>query len=119
MTTLRSRAATFHCATEWPCHVGLGWSGRAAEAKQPRLRAGVGLDLQRRVVLPGDPQPPGQAHDAARAVGAALLARGFVLRRIPALPTFRPSGFSGTASNTPLLGVTIRYFQSSMIGDTQ
>ena len=34
-------------------------------------------------------------------------------------PTFRPSGVSGTASKTPFAGVTIRYFQSSMIGDTQ
>src|SRR5688572_1120710 len=71
---------------------GLCWSGRAAEAKQSGLRASVRLDLQRRVVLPGDPQAPGQAHDAAGAVGTALLSCGFVLRGIPALSHLAPLG---------------------------
>ena len=80
----------------------------AAEAKQSGLRASVGLDLQRRVVLPGNPQAPGQAHDAARAVRAALLSCGFVLRGSQLSPSLRPSAFSGIASNTPLAGVTMR-----------
>ncbi len=64
----------------------LGGSRRVAETKQPRLRARIGLHFQRRIVLPRDAQAPGQTHDAAGTVGATLLAGGFILRRIPALP---------------------------------
>src|SRR5688572_5267157 len=62
----------------------LGGSGRVAETKQSRLRAGVCLHLQRRIVLPRDAQATGQTHDAARTVGAALLPCCFILRGIPA-----------------------------------
>ena len=41
--------------------------------------------LQRIVVLPGDVQTAGKPHDVGGAVGAALLAGGFVLRRIPGI----------------------------------
>ena len=56
---------------------------RRAKGEQARLCAGVGLDLQRVVVLPGDVDSAGHAHDAAHAVRPALLAGCFVSRRIP------------------------------------
>ena len=63
-----ARAAGFprpgrsHRATDWPCHVGApAGAGACAELEQPRLRAGVGLELQRVVVLPGDVDASGHA----------------------------------------------------------
>ena len=50
--------------------------GRRAQIQPPRLRAGLGVDAQRAVVLPGDVKPPGRAHpraDAERLAAAGLL----------------------------------------------
>src|SRR5580704_10159883 len=52
---------------------------RRTEVEQASLRAGVRLDLQCVVVLPGDVQARGYAHQTSRAVSLALIARGFVL----------------------------------------
>ena len=56
---------------------------RGEKWKQPRLRARVGVDAQRVGVLPRDVQAAGHAHDGARAVGLALVARALVGGRIP------------------------------------
>ena len=53
------------------------------KVKQSRLHSGIRLDFQRHIVLPGDVQTPGDAHQSRGAVRPALLARRFVLRRIP------------------------------------
>src|SRR5271156_5283282 len=67
------------------------WS-RRAEMEDARLLARVGFDLQRVVVLPGDMQAPGDTHEGRRAVGLALLPRGFVLGRVPRLAHFTRLG---------------------------
>ena len=53
--------------------------------QQARLRSGIRFDLERVVVLPGDVQARGYAHQTSRAVSLALIAGGFVLGRIPFL----------------------------------
>src|SRR5688572_45139 len=64
---------------------------RAIEVQQPRLRAGVVLQLQRVVVLPGDPDPARLARDPADAEGLALIpcfVVGFDVPRLRHLAAF-------------------------------
>src|SRR5262245_41480479 len=56
---------------------------RAAESQQSSLLTRVGLDLQRRVVLPGDVHASRHTHDVCDAVRPTLIAAFFVLRGIP------------------------------------
>ena len=51
---------------ESPCHVGRLSRLPRSKVKQPGLRAGVGLDLQRVVVEPADVESRGQTHDSRR-----------------------------------------------------
>ena len=74
----------------------------AREMEQARLRAGVGLDLQRVVVLPGDVQAAGHAHDGGRAVRFALQAGGFVLGRIPGIDHLAGVGVERDAGGVAL-----------------
>src|SRR5215471_14800572 len=48
-----------------------------------RLRAGFGFDLQCRVVVPCNVEAARDAHNCSGTIRLALLARGFVLSRIP------------------------------------
>src|SRR5580704_13532426 len=68
---------------------------RRTKVEHASLRAGVSLDLQRVVVLPGDVQARGYAHQTSRAVSLALIARGFVLGRIPFLGHLLPCWIQG------------------------
>src|ERR1041385_3882504 len=54
-----------------------------AKVKETRLSAGLGFHLERGVVLPGDVQPPWDAQKSPGSESFALVARGFVLCRIP------------------------------------
>jgi hypothetical protein len=71
-----------HDADETPCQLP-GSPPPGTELQQPRLRAGVGFDLQRGVVQPRDPEPGRHPHDPAGSVGAALLTGRFVARGNP------------------------------------
>ena len=62
---------------------------RRSKMQDARLRSLIGLDLQRVIVLPGDVQVGGLPHHARRAVRLALVALGFVLRRVPLHRQFR------------------------------
>ena len=55
----------------------------AREMQQSRLRAGVELELQRGVVLPGDVHAPGHPHDVADPVRFARQAARLVLGQVP------------------------------------
>src|SRR5687768_4627080 len=57
----------------------------AIEMQQPRLRPGVELELQRLVVLPGNPYASRLTHDAANAKRPALVAGGVVGSEVPRL----------------------------------
>src|SRR5262245_6115333 len=60
--------------------------------QEPRLRAGIRVDLERVVVDPRNVQAAGHAHDGRRSVRAARFTSSFVLRRIPQVrdaPAFR------------------------------
>src|SRR5712691_4958378 len=58
------------------------WRLRLAEAQQTGLLTGVHFDLQRIVVLPGEVDAAGHAHDVRRTVRLALIAARHILRRI-------------------------------------
>ncbi len=62
--------------------------------KEPRLHAGVAVHPQRVIVLPGDVKPRGQPHDRGGAIRLALIARGFVGRRVPRIRDLARSGLS-------------------------
>jgi hypothetical protein len=62
--------------------VAAGAAGRP-ESEPASLRARVGFELQRLIVLPGDVNPSRQAHDSSGAVRSALFASGFIAGRIP------------------------------------
>src|SRR6185295_16456354 len=64
--------------------------GCPAEVQEPGLRARVEIDLESVIVLPFDVQPTWYPHDRRCAVGFALLARGFVLGRIPVVRGLLP-----------------------------
>ena len=53
------------------------------EMQQPRLRAEIGLDLQRVLVRPRDVQSRRQSHQTRRAIRPALLARLLVFGLVP------------------------------------
>ncbi len=72
------------------------------EMKHARLRAGVGFDLERAVVLPADPQAPRQAHHARRRVGPALQSRRFILGGIPRVDDFARLRFIRNAGGVAL-----------------
>ena len=80
----------------------------ARNDERARLRAGVRLDLQRLVVLPGDVEAAGHAHDAGGAIGLALLARRFVSRRIPGVSGLTAGRVERHARDSPFGGVVIR-----------
>src|ERR1700728_1723672 len=69
----------------------------AAEVQQACLRAGVGFDLQRGIVLPGDVQAAGKAHDRGGSVGFADVAGGFVARGVPSFADALGFGREGDA----------------------
>ena len=73
-----------------------------AEVEQACLDAGVGLQFQRRVVLPRDAKPPRDAHEAGRAVDLAGVPRLFVGRRIPAVGRLSRLSVDGNAGVIPL-----------------
>ena len=52
------------------------------------LLAGVGFDLERVIVLPGDMQAAGNPHDCGRAISLALETGGFVVRGVPRVHNF-------------------------------
>src|SRR5262245_56304048 len=71
------------------------WLLPCTEQKTASLRAGFGIDFEDVVVFPADSDSPRHSHNRWSAVGSALLARGFVLRRIPSigdLPSFSGNG---------------------------
>src|SRR5205814_3352091 len=57
--------------------------GEHAESEDARLRAGLRLDPERRVVVPRDVDAAGDAHDRRRRIRAARFAIGLVALRIP------------------------------------
>lgn len=57
-----------------------------------RLGTGVGFELQRVVVLPGDMQPRGHTQDAGGAIGLTLFTRRVILGCIPGVGKFSPCG---------------------------
>src|SRR2546423_325962 len=57
--------------------------GGRAESEDARLRAGLRLDPERRVVIPRDVDAAGDAHDRRRRIRAARFAIGLVALRIP------------------------------------
>ena len=74
----------------------------AAATEETRLRAGFGLDLQRRVVLPRDADVARHAHDRGRTVAAALLTGGGISRGIPrSRPSSPAAGLRGTLAGRP------------------
>ena len=70
--------------------------------EQASLLAGVGFDLQRCVVLPGDVQTSGNSHDGGRAVGFALEAGGFILGGIPGIDHLAGFGIGRNAGGVAL-----------------
>src|SRR5687768_14574719 len=79
---------------------GGGLCGRKRE--DARLRARVSVDLHRPIVLPGDVQAAGHAHDVRRAVAAALLTGGFIPGRIPRVGDRARGGIQRNARVVPL-----------------
>ena len=61
--------------------VGRRWCG--TKSQDSSLRAGIGIHLERVVVLPRDVNTARHAHQRGRTVGLALLTGGFIFRRIP------------------------------------
>src|SRR5439155_12965552 len=82
-TPLRAARLPSRNRVALPAAVARGGLRGVAEMKQPRLRAGIRLDLQRLLVLPGDVHAAGDAHDIADAVRSTRVAVGGVLRGIP------------------------------------
>ena len=82
--TAAAAAGRSHCAVESPCHVG-GPAGAAAGAnRKSRVCVPASVSsLQRGVVLPGDVNASGHAHDRGGAIRLALVAGGLVGGRIP------------------------------------
>ena len=95
----------------------------ALKCKQPRLRAGVHVDLQRVVVGPGDVQPSRHAHAAAGTVDAARIVGWTALpRATPRLRVrHRRHRSRGRRRPTPEGGESgdMRSIQSSVTIETQ
>ena len=66
-----------HSANEWPCSEAgpTAACARGSKLKRRVWLAGVGFDLQRAVVLPGDVEARRHPHQAGRAVGLAAAVR--------------------------------------------
>ena len=75
---------------------------RRVEVQQPRLRAGIELELQRRRVLPRDAQAARLAHDAAHSERLALQGSGVVLGQIPCLGGLAALGVDRDAGHIAL-----------------
>ncbi len=66
--------------------------------EQTRLRAEIGFELERVIVLPGDMQVGRLSHDAGRAISLALIAFGFIFGGIPFQGSLSALGLVGDVS---------------------